>query len=215
MFADVTDHDGGDDADADAAKCRSSEVAGDLQRGDTSRHRCDRSPQADDRRRVVDQALALEDRHHSAGHSHFAGDRSRGDGVGWSDDSAERERGSEWYRQQPPRDEPDRDGCERDISDRQQPDRADVGSEVDQRCADRCRIQQRRQDADEDHIWIDCEIVDAGKIRDDDSCDYEDERCGATEPACETRNRGHGSDDDDQLTSDVHDPAYRGAPKRR
>ena len=47
----------------------------------------------DERGRVVDQRLALDDRHDAAGDADAAGDRGGGDGVGGGDDRAEHEGG--------------------------------------------------------------------------------------------------------------------------
>ena len=52
----------------------------------------ERHPQADQRRRVVDQALALEDGDHPPRHADPAGHRRRGDGVGGAHHRPERER---------------------------------------------------------------------------------------------------------------------------
>ena len=53
----------------------------------------DRGPVGHQRRRIVDEALALEDRHDAARDAEPLEDRRRRYGIGWGDDRPEGERG--------------------------------------------------------------------------------------------------------------------------
>ena len=115
----------------------------------------DRDPVRDERRRVVDEALALEDRDDPARDAEPLEDRRRGHGVGRRDDRPEGERG----RPAEPRDERlgddgDDDGRDQDEPDRQETDRPEVAPEV----ADRGEVagpeQDRRQEQQEDEVGL-------------------------------------------------------------
>ena len=54
----------------------------------------DRRAIGDERRRVVEQGLALDERHHDARRPEAAEHGRGGEGVGWGDDRPEGERGS-------------------------------------------------------------------------------------------------------------------------
>ena len=138
---------------AGPAAGRADEVPADVPRTHRRGQRGDRGVQRDQRRRVVDQALALEDRHDPPRHADPPGDRRGGDRVRWRDDRADREAGGERSAgQRPPRDQADSDRANATSADRQQQDRAPVGPEVDQRGADRGRVEQRRQQPDQHEI---------------------------------------------------------------
>ena len=121
-----------------------------------ARHRGgDRRAIENERRRVVDEALALEHDDHAPRHGQPRDDRRRGDGVGRRDDRAERDRdgpghpGKERARR-------DRDGRRRDEheSDGEQADRTAVRAEVAQRREERRRPDDRRQKDEEDEVRI-------------------------------------------------------------
>ena len=76
---------------------------------------------------------------------------------------------------QPPGHEPDPGRGEDDQPDRQQPDDVLVRPEVDERGADRRRIQQGRQDAEEDQLRSDLHVRRHGHERDEDPDGGEDQ----------------------------------------
>ena len=80
------------EADGDPANGPDDELqAGLPDREHPCNHGGDGDAVGDDARRVVDQALALQDRDNAAGDAEALGDRGRGDGVGGGDDRPEDE----------------------------------------------------------------------------------------------------------------------------
>ena len=87
------DHGADRDPDRDPAGDHDDEVAARLEQAEAAGdHGGDGELVGDQRGRVVDQALALDDGHDPARHPEPAGDRGRGDRVGGGDDRAEHER---------------------------------------------------------------------------------------------------------------------------
>ena len=110
----------------------------------------DRRTQGHQGGRVVEERLALEDRHDPAGQADPPADRGRGHGVRRRDDRADRERRPPvQVRQQRVHEPADAERGEHDQPDAEQEDRAPVGVEVDERGLDRGGVEQRRQQAEE------------------------------------------------------------------
>ena len=149
------DHDG--DEHAPEERRHESELdASSPARWPTRARRGDHRAQQHERRRVVEQALALEHRHDAPRDAEPLHDRGR-DGIRRAQDRAEarsrctgrcpgitamkktRERGR----------------AEHDEQDRQPGDRAEVAPELDRGQRDRRRVEQRRQHADEDDLGVD------------------------------------------------------------
>ena len=115
--------------------------------------------QRDQRRRIVHEALALEDGDHPARHPEPLEDGRRGDGVRRRDDRAERERGRPaQIRHQQMRHDRDRGHREQDEADGQQEDGPQVGLEL----ADRGEVarteQDRWQEQQEDEVGLEVDI---------------------------------------------------------
>ena len=176
-----------------AARTKSQPTCQGLDRG---RQRRDCGVQRHQRRRVVDQALALQHRDDVTRHADPAGDRGGGDGVRRRDHRAEGQGGGEAdARHQPPAGQPHRHGGEGDQAHREQQDGAAVGAEVDQGGADRGRVEQRWQQADEHQIGRQGDVEHARYERDGDADDDQHEWF---RPGQSPGQSGHEADDGDQ-----------------
>ena len=112
-----------------------------------------RGAQRDQRGGVVEQRLALQDRHDPARQADPATDRGRRHRVRRGDHRTERQRHRPGQvRQQQLGHRGDADGGEDDQTDREQQDRSPVGVEVDERGALGGGVQQRRQQPEQDHV---------------------------------------------------------------
>ena len=141
-------------ADDDAPAGREQEVQADLDGAEAAAlGDRERGAERDQRGRVVEQRLALEDRDDPPGQPDPAADRGRRHGVGRCDHGADRQRDRPRDAgQQQVRDQPDAERRERHQPDREQQDRPPVGLEVDQRGALRGGVQQRRQQPEEHDV---------------------------------------------------------------
>src|SRR5262249_36748198 len=121
----------------------------------------DGDPEQDQRRRIIDQALALEDRHDPPRQPDPPGDRGGGDRVRRRDHRAERERGGQRYpRHQQVDGEPDATGGEQHEPDREEEDRAQVVTERGHRRLDRRHVQQRWQYPDQYDLGLQTQLRD-------------------------------------------------------
>ena len=145
-----------DDADDDPAGPDDDEVLHGRSQGEgAGRHDRDRRAVGDQRRCVVDQALALEDGHDPARDAEAPEDRRGRHGVRWRDDRAqgERDRGLD-AGHEPLQDDTDDDRREQDEPDGEQEDRPRVRLEVADRREERRREQDRRQEQQEDDVRL-------------------------------------------------------------
>ena len=119
-------------------------------------HGCrDGRVQRDQRGRVVEQRLPLEDRDDAPWQSDPATDRGRGHRVWRRDDRTDREgRPPAEVGQESMHEDRDTHRGEGDQADRQQQDRATVRVEVDQAGLERRGVQQRREQAEEHHLRL-------------------------------------------------------------
>jgi hypothetical protein len=162
-------------ADDDAADGRREEADADLRQADRAGDREDGRAHDDESRGVVEERLPLEDGDNAPGEPDPAGHGGRGHGVGRRDDPAQGQGHGERDVQELPDDEGDPQGCEEHEPDGEQPDDPLVGTEVDERRADRRGIQQGREDPEEDHLGTDLDLGD-GRDEGEDGADGDEEQ---------------------------------------
>lgn len=110
----------------------------------------------DERGRVVDQALALEDGDDPPGQAEPLAETDRGDPVGGRDDGPDGEGERERYRGERRVDDEARRGRrERDENDRERGDDPKVAPEVDEGHLEGRRVEQRGEDDAEDDVGVD------------------------------------------------------------
>jgi hypothetical protein len=126
------------------------------------------------RRRVVDQALPLEDRHYPARDAEPPEDGGRRDRIRWRDDRTERQRRSEAHRRDDRlRDETDGHRSEQHEADREQKDGPGVRPEVADRGEIGGREEDRRQEQREHQIGLQ---LDVGQVREEPQQHARDEQ---------------------------------------
>ena len=131
----------------------------------------------DERRRVVDQRLALDDRHVAPRRADTRGDRRRRDGIGGRHDGAQHERGL-------PRhavddlvgDDGHAEHGEDHQADGEQADLAQVVAQLAQRGEEGGGVEQRRQDDDEHDVGVELHVGDAGDEAQRRAADHEQDR---------------------------------------
>ena len=129
------------------------EVDPDRGEGDTTRQGGDRGTQRHQRGRVVEQRLALEDRHDAPGQADAAGDRGGGDRVRGGDDRADGEgRGPPQAGSSGVHDRPHHQGGHHARRTESRRMEATVGVEVDQRGLHRRRVEQGRRRPEHDLV---------------------------------------------------------------
>ena len=112
----------------------------------------------DERGAVVDQRLALDDRHDPSGNVEPAGDRRGRDRVGRGDDRSEHERLRPAEVERLVGDDRDDDHRRQHEADREQRDRAHVAPKLAQRGEVGRRVEQRRQEDDEDELRLQLDV---------------------------------------------------------
>ncbi len=182
--AHLPDHPSQRQADADAADHRPDERQGraghadragdDGQHGELVEHQ---------RRPVVDQSLALDDRDDPARNTEPLGDRGGGQRIGGRDHRAQHER----RRPRQPVDGRVRDpgnarGGAQHQAGREQADRALVGTQVAQRREERRRVEQRRQDAEQHHLRRDLDLGHARGKAEREAAQHQQDRVGHAQP---------------------------------
>ena len=165
------------------------------------------------RRGVVDEALAGQDRHHAFGQAEFAAHRDGGDGVGRRDDRAEHQRRAERQRHdhQPRRHQRHGERGDDDQADAEAEDRPDVAQERREREVQRRRVQQRRQHHRQQDVRVEFGRLEPRQERHGDADDDDDQR--GFEPAP----MRHGGDDDgsDDDEDEFHAPIVAESPVSR
>ena len=153
-----------DQADPDPADDAPDEPPGGVPDRERSRHdRHHRNAIEDERRAVVDEALALDDRDEASGDAKPAHDRRRSDRIGRRDDGAEHKRGAP---RQPGYcgmgDDGNRDRRRDHEADGEDANRASVRPQVPHRREEGGEVDQRRQDGDEHDLRRELQGRDAG-----------------------------------------------------
>ena len=157
---------------------------------DRPRDRPERGAEGDQRGRVVEQALALEDGDDPARHADAPRDGGGRDGVRRRDDGAERDRGGEGQPgQQEDGDAGHGERGDEDEPDGEQRDLPPVAPDVDEGRPDRGGVEQRRQDAREDDLGREGVLGDPGDERRDDAHRGEHERRGEAEAGADAGRR--------------------------
>ena len=199
-------HLGDDPADGEperrAADAGVEELGAGLPGGEAAgEHGGDRDLVGDQRGRVVDQRLALDDRHDPAGDADAARDRGGGDGVGGGDDRAEDEGGG-------PRhvvdhgvgDERDRERGRQHQPDREHADLAHVLAQLAQAGEEARAVEQRREEDEQDEVRLQLGVRDPRDPRDGEAAEDEEDRVRDREHA-----RGRDEDRDGEQQPGEHD----------
>ena len=151
--ADEADRAAEHETDRDPAEHGPDEVARRVQERERARdHGHGREPEEDERGSVVDEALALDDRDRAARNAEAAGDRRRGERVGRRDDRAEHEAHGPREADHVVSRDRDHHHRQRHEPDREQRDRPQVALQVAQTGVERGRIEERRQDPEDDRV---------------------------------------------------------------
>ena len=202
MPSGLADDDEEQESDEDAATRRDHEVASESGPGD-GRH--DRRTQGHQGGGVVEQRLALEDRHDPAREADPPRDRRRRDGVGRCHDGTDREAGTPAeVGQQPVHEHGDAGGGEGDQPDRQQEDRPPVGVEVDEARLDRRGVEQWRQQPEQHDFRAQLDVGHERQERADDADRDEHEWRGQVELLADRGHDHHGDDHADEREDQSH-----------
>ena len=147
--------------------------------GDDGDHR---HPVEHERRPVVDQALALDDRDDPSRDTEPTRDRGRGEWIGGRDNRAEhKSRAPAQIRDQRMRHDGDADGRRRDEADRECGDLDDVLPQVAKRCVEGRRVEKRRQDRNEHDVGRQRDRRDSRHKPERESAEHEQDRVGNPE----------------------------------
>ncbi|OUD92146.1 hypothetical protein CMMCAS04_09595 [Clavibacter michiganensis subsp. michiganensis] len=202
-------HLGGDDADDDAdregAHRGEHEAPGGLPQVDGCADGGDRGAQQDERRRVVHEALPLEDGDEARWQAEPARDARRGDGVGRADHGAEGQRAGEGQvREERVEQQADPEGRHEHQHHREADDRAEVAPQVHERHRHGGSVQQRRQDAREDQLGRHLDGRHAREVGDPDPDEHEDQGRGHADAPRQERDGHEGRDPGDAESRVVH-----------
>ena len=160
---------------------------------------------------VVDEALALDDRHELSRDAEPPRDRRRGERIGGGDDRAEHEGA-------PPREVVDELVCDHghaggrdgDEADGEQPDRSRGRPQLAKRREEGRAVEERRQDAEEDELRVELELRHAGDDPDGQAAEHEQDRVRDPQRGRDREHRRHGEDeperDDSVLNVEMHGP---------
>ena len=204
---DQPDGQGPDGADQDSAAGRDDDLAensGELDGGAERRGGGD--PEQDERCRVVDQALPLQDRDHLPRQADPSGHRRRGDRVRRGHHRPEGQADGEGQlRQEQAYDQRDRERREDHESDRQQQDRPEVVAERRHRGLHRGHVEQRRQDPDQNRVGVEPDVRKTRHEGEPEPGDHEQHRGEESEASGQP-----GSDDRDRQEEDDLDKLLHG-----
>ncbi len=166
------------EAERGAARADEEEVVRGVAERERARHRGRHGGAVEhERGAVVDEALALDERHDALGHAKAAEDRGGGDGVGGGDDRAEHEgRAPAQAGDDRVGDHGDGAGGEQDEDAGQQRHAGRVGAQVARGGEPAGRVQERRQEDEEDHVGRDLDLRHARQVADADAREHEQER---------------------------------------
>ena len=166
---DETDDDPRDDPDHEArAGLEEAERPGE--------HGRDRELVGDERGRVVDEALPLDDRHDAPRDAHLPRDRCRRERIGRRQDRAEDERRGPGQADDVVRDDGDGARSGEDQPEREQRDRPEVAAQLVRRAEERGREEERRQERDEHELRRELELGHAREQREPEATDDEEDR---------------------------------------
>jgi len=198
-------------ADRDAAHRDDDERDGGPTGREESRHgRGDGELIDDERDAVVDEALAAQNRRDRPRDGKALEDRARGDRVRGRDDRSEREGGAPAERRQERvRGERDGDGRRDDEADRELQNRSQVAAEEIEVHRPAARVQQRRQDQQEDQILPDPELGQMRQRGDEGAAEHERDRIGELESLRYDRHRDDDGEQSDQEDGDLHGPPFQ------
>lgn len=193
-----------DDADRDAAHRRDEEVDPDAQRRDGLLQRERGRGHGDEGRRVVEEGLTLEDGDKPAWQPDATRDGGGRDGVRGSDDTAQGQCRGETDGHEPPGDEPDDDRGEEHEQHRQLDDLVHVAPQIDERDAQRRRVQQRRQETEENHLGVEVDLAHAGGVGERNPDCRQQEGTGEPDPPRHEASENRRGDEEDDGEGDMH-----------
>ena len=163
------------------------------------------------RRRVVQQTLAFEDRHDLPRQSEPRRDRGGGDRVRRRDDGAQRDRdGPRKAGNERVGDHGNRQRRREDQADRERADGAEVGAQAPHRREVRGDIEERRQDDEEDEVRLDRDPRDPRHQAQQETADDQKDRVRDPDAARDRDERGHRDEEGEDQLGGVHATA-RGA----
>ena len=169
----------------------------------------------DEARRVVHQALAVQDRGHARGHPQALGHRADGDGVGRRDDGAQGERHREGQAgHERMRDQAHRQRREDDEPHGQEEDRPLGLGQLAQRHEPAVGEDERRQEAEEEEAGVEREPREAGHEGRGDAAEEvrDEERPG--QPAGGDAQARDQEKQEERVLEGVHGPSAGRVPRR-
>ena len=167
------------------------------------------------RARVVQQAFAFEDRQDAMRRPQRAEHGRRGDGVGWSDDGAERNRRRPWHRRdERVGDEGDGGGRESDREDDQAGDRRPVVLEISERRVVRRVEQDGRDEKRQRELGRQRERRRAGNKREQRTAERQEHRIRCSD-AARPRRQDHGGNEETEKLFEFPHRADLSRPGRR
>ncbi len=162
-------------------------------------------PVEDQRGAVVDHRLAFDQQPHPLGGAEAAEDRGGGDGVGGGEDGAEDSRlGPAQPRHGRVGDEGDDGGSDEDEPDREQRQRPHHRPQLQRRGAPARRVDQRRQEDEEDRVRVEFDLGQAGDEGDRQAADDEHDRGGDLAVVGDADQQRRGQDQDQDRLDVVH-----------
>jgi hypothetical protein len=153
-------------------------------------HRRGREAVDRQRRPVVREVLALDDRHDPARHAEAPDDLRGRDGVGGGDDRAEHERDAPGHAGQLVRDDGHHAGGGEDEADGQPADRPDVALQLARIGEERRAVQQRRKEDEQHEVRAQRHGPDARHEAQREPAEHERDRVGQVREPREDRQRG-------------------------
>ena len=162
---------------------------------------CHRDREQTQRSRIVDQALAGQDRHHPFGQAELAAHRDCGHRVRRGDDGAQHQCRGEGQRNhhQPGRHRSDGEGGDHHECDAEAEDRPDVAQERREREIQRRRIQQRRQHDGQQDVRVQFRRFETRQERHRATDDDDDERRFQSAPVGNGGHHDRADDNEDQF----------------
>jgi hypothetical protein len=200
-----------EDAERDPATRREKEVEHDAAGGHGAGQGGNGRSQGHQRRGVVEERFALENRHNPSRQADASSDGRGGDRIGRRHDRAESHAGGERDVEQPPDDGSDGNRSADDKGHREEPDGPPVCLHVHEGRADRRGVEQRRQEADQDQVGAQMSLRDERKERRREAHDGQGERGREFEAECEAGDRRNRDDEDENGDRYVQSsrPMYR------
>ncbi len=200
-----------EEAERDPATCCEKEVEHDAAGGHGAGQGGDGRSQGHERRGIVEERFALENRHDLSRQADASGDGRGGDRIGRRHHRAQGDTRGERDIEKPPGDGSDGNRRADDQSHRKKSDRPPVRFHVDERRADRRGVEQRRKEADQHQIGAQVGLGDEREERRRKAHDRQGERRRELEPKGEAGDRRDRDAEDENRDRYVQNsrPMYR------